>query len=256
MMLEVREITKVFGGLIALNRVGFKTRTGGILGLIGPNGAGKTTIFNLITGVLKPDGGQVIFQERPLTGLQPFQIAELGIGRTFQNLELFTNLTVAENVMVGAFRKSRVGFMRSVFRRPGTMREDQKLYREIVGLLDRLGLAEYADLPAGNLPFGQQRLLEIARALAAQPKILLLDEPAAGLNPKESQELARFLRSLCDRGYSLVLVEHDMETVMSLADEVVVLNFGTVIATGTPAEVQSNPEVIAAYLGEGEEEAC
>ncbi|MEW6172497.1 MAG: ABC transporter ATP-binding protein [Bacillota bacterium] len=255
-MLEVREITKVFGGLIAVNRISFKTRAGGILALIGPNGAGKTTIFNLVTGVLRPDSGQIIFQERSLNGLQPFQIAALGIGRTFQNLELFTNLTVAENVMVGAFRKSRVGFFRGVFRRPGTMREDQTLYREVLDLLEQLGLAEYVDLPASNLPFGQQRLLEIARALAAQPKVLLLDEPAAGLNPTESQELARFLRSLANQGHTLVLVEHDMETVMSLADDVVVLNFGTVIAAGTPAEVQNNPDVITAYLGEGEEEAC
>ncbi|RJX22992.1 MAG: ABC transporter ATP-binding protein [Ammonifex sp.] len=255
-MLEVKELTKSFGGLIAVNRVSFKAREGGILALIGPNGAGKTTVFNLITGVSHPDEGTILFRGQRINRLQPFQIAALGISRTFQNLELFTNLTVAENVMVGAFRKSRVGFLRSVFRRPGTTKEDHSLYREAMNLLVQLGLAHYADQPAGNLPFGQQRLLEIARALATQPQILLLDEPAAGLNPNESRELAVFLRTLVNQGYTLILVEHDMETVMSLADEVVVMNFGTVLASGVPAEVQQNTEVIAAYLGDEEEEAC
>ncbi|MCL6558872.1 MAG: ABC transporter ATP-binding protein [Firmicutes bacterium] len=255
-MLEVRGLTKSFGGLVAVNRVNFKTRSGEILALIGPNGAGKTTVFNLITGVLEPDEGTILLRGRCINRLQPFQIAALGVSRTFQNLELFTNLTVAENVMVGAFKKSRIGFFRTVFRRPGVMKEDRELYQTALGLLDQLGLAAYADLPAGNLPFGQQRLLEIARALATQPEIMLLDEPAAGLNPAESRKLADFLRSLVNKGHTLVLVEHDMDTVMSLADEVVVMNFGTVIASGAPAEVQRNPEVIAAYLGEEEEEAC
>ncbi len=255
-MLEIKELTKSFGGLIAVNRVSLKAREGGILALIGPNGAGKTTIFNLITGVSQPDEGAIFFQGRRINRLLPFQIAALGISRTFQNLELFTNLTVVENVMVGAYRKSRAGFWKSVFRRPGATKEDRLLYQEALGLLDQLGLTLYADEPAGNLPFGQQRLLEIARALAARPKILLLDEPAAGLNPNESRELAVFLRGLVNQGYSLILVEHDMETVMSLADEVVVMNFGTVIASGEPGEVQQNTEVIAAYLGEEEEEAC
>jgi branched-chain amino acid transport system ATP-binding protein len=255
-MLEIKELTKSFGGLIAVNRVSLKARQGGILALIGPNGAGKTTIFNLITGVSQPDEGAILFEGRRINRLLPFQIAALGISRTFQNLELFTNLTVVENVLVGAFRKSRVGFWKSVFRRPGTTKEDRLLYAEAMGILDQLGLAFYADQPAGNLPFGQQRLLEIARALAARPKILLLDEPAAGLNANESRELAVFLRKLVNQGYTLILVEHDMETVMSLADEVVVMNFGMVIASGKPSEVQQNTEVIAAYLGEGEEEAC
>jgi branched-chain amino acid transport system ATP-binding protein len=254
-MLYVKGLTKGFGGLLAVNRVSFEVKQRQILALIGPNGAGKTTVFNLITGLLRPDEGEIYFRQHRLNRLKPFQIAALGIGRTFQNLELFTNLTVAENVMVGAYRLERAGFCRSLFRRPGTMREDLALYRRTLELLEPLGLADKADAHAGDLPFGQQRLLEIARALAARPEILLLDEPAAGLNPAESRELARFLRSLVDKGQTLLLVEHDMETVMSLADEVVVLNFGTVIATGTPTEVQGNPAVIAAYLGE-EEEAC
>lgn len=255
-MFAVNNLTKRFGGLLALNRVSFSLERGEILALIGPNGAGKTTLFNVVTGNLRPDEGEIIFKDRRLNGLKPFQIARLGISRTFQNLELFTTLTVAENVMVGFYRLHRTGFFKALLRRPGVMREDRELYRESVRLLNRLGLADKADWPAGSLPFGQQRLLEIARALAGQPEILLLDEPAAGLNNAESEALARFLRTLPEAGHTLILVEHDMDTVMGLADRVVVLNFGTVIATGTPAEIQRNREVIAAYLGEEEEEAC
>ncbi|MDI6709459.1 MAG: ABC transporter ATP-binding protein [Thermoanaerobacterales bacterium] len=255
-MLAVTRLTKRFGGLLAVNDVSFEVRSGEVLALIGPNGAGKTTTFNLITGVVQPDEGDIVFQNRRLNGLKPFRIAELGITRTFQNLELFTTLTVVENVMVGSYRMRQAGFLRSVFRRPGVMAEDRSLYETASALLDRLGLAGKAHLPAGELTFGQQRLLEIARALASSPKVLLLDEPAAGLNEAESRELSRFLLSLADSGLALVLVEHDMETVMETADRVVVLNFGAVIAVGTPDEIQRNPEVIAAYLGKEEEEDC
>lgn len=255
-MLHVRGLTKCFGGLVAVNRVDFAVNAGEILALIGPNGAGKTTVFNLITGMLQPDEGEIAFKGRRINGLKPFQIAALGISRTFQNLELFTNLTVAENVMVGAYRLGHIGFCRSIFRRPGIMREDRDLYRKATVILERLGLADKAEMLSSNLPFGQQRLLEIARSLASEPEILLLDEPAAGLNATESQELARFLRRLQCSGHTMVLVEHDMDTVMDVADRLVVLNFGTVIAVGTPVEIQRHPEVIAAYLGEGEEEAC
>ncbi|MEW6447789.1 MAG: ABC transporter ATP-binding protein [Bacillota bacterium] len=256
MMLQVNGLTKRFGGLVAVNRVTFEVNGGEILALIGPNGAGKTTVFNLITGMLQPHEGETLFKGRRINGMKPFQIAALGISRTFQNLELFTNLTVAENVMMGAYRLGRTGFCRSIFRRPGITREDRELYRKALVILEQLGLADKADMSASNLPFGQQRLLEIARSLASEPEILLLDEPAAGLNFTESRELARFLRTLQGNGNTLVLVEHDMDTVMDVADRLVVLNFGTVIATGTPAEIQRNPEVIAAYLGEEEEEAC
>lgn len=254
-MLHVKGLTKRFGGLVAVNRVNFEVNAGEILALIGPNGAGKTTVFNLITGMLQPDAGEISFKGRRINGLKPFQIATLGISRTFQNLELFTTLTAAENVMMGAYRLSRAGFCRSILRRPGITREDRELYRKAAVILEQLGLAEKADMLASNLPFGQQRLLEIARSLALEPEILLLDEPAAGLNATESRELARFLRALQGNGNTLVLVEHDMDTVMDVADRLVVLNFGTVIATGTPVEIQRHPEVIAAYLGE-EEEAC
>lgn len=255
-MLHVKGLTKRFGGLVAVNRVNFEVNGGEILALIGPNGAGKTTVFNLITGMLQPDQGEITFRGRRINGLKPFQIAALGISRTFQNLELFTTLTAAENVMMGAYRLGHNGFCRSIFRRPGITKEDRALYQKATLILEQLGLADKADMLAGNIPFGQQRLLEIARSLASEPEILLLDEPAAGLNSTESRELARFLRTLRDSGNTLVLVEHDMDTVMDVADRLVVLNFGTVIASGTPVEIQRHPEVIAAYLGEEEEEAC
>lgn len=255
-MLILKNVTKRFGGLLAVNNVSFTVEKGEILALIGPNGAGKTTLFNLITGNLRPDGGEIFFKGRKLNGLKPFQIARLGIARTFQNLELFPTLTTAENVMVGFYRRNPTGFFRSLLRRPGTMRQELELYREATQILAQLGLAAKADWPASSLPFGQQRLLEIARALAGKPELVLLDEPAAGLNHTESEELARFLRSLVKAGHTLVLVEHDMDTVMGVADRIVVLNFGTVIATGTPKEIQRHPEVIAAYLGREEEEAC
>jgi len=255
-MLVVKGLTKRFGGLLAVSSVSFEARSGEVLALIGPNGAGKTTTFNLVTGVLRPDDGEVVLQGRRVDGLKPYRIAALGVGRTFQNLELFGGLTVVENVMVGAHRMRRAGFLRSIFRRPGVMDEDRVLYKASMDLLDRLGLADKAHLPAGELTFGQQRLLEIARALASSPKVLLLDEPAAGLNEAESRELSKFLASLARSGLALVLVEHDMKTVMETADRIVVLNFGAVIAEGTPDEIQKNPEVIAAYLGREDDEAC
>ncbi|MEW6540028.1 MAG: ABC transporter ATP-binding protein [Bacillota bacterium] len=251
-MLDVRDLTKSFGGLVAVNRASFSVNPGEILAVIGPNGAGKTTIFNLITGMLTPDEGEIRFQGRPLAGLKPHQIARLGISRTFQNLELFRTMTVAENVMVGAYTKGKTGFVRAILRRPGMTAGDRKRYGEALELLGAVNLAEYADEPAQSLPFGLQRLLEIARALAAGPQLVLLDEPAAGLNAGESQALVAFLRRLREQNLTFVLVEHDMATVMDVADRIVVLNFGSVIAEGTPAEIRSNPEVIRAYLGEDE----
>ncbi|MCL6635918.1 MAG: ABC transporter ATP-binding protein [Peptococcaceae bacterium] len=255
MLLEVTGLTKYFGGVAAVRDVSFQVREGEIFALIGPNGAGKTTVFNLITGMLGPDGGSVVFRGRSLAGLKPHQIAAAGITRTFQNLQLFGGMTVLENVMTGAHLKGKTGFLKALARRPGASAEERWIREEALALLAEVGLAEEANLPAAALPFGRQRLLEIARALASGPRLVLLDEPAAGLNSAETRALAGYLKRQREQGRSMVLVEHDMETVMELADRILVLNFGAAIAVGTPAEIQADPQVIRAYLGEGEQVA-
>lgn len=255
MILEVSGLTKHFGGVVALKEVRFKVEEGTIFTLIGPNGAGKTTVFNLLTGLLEPDQGEILFAGRRFKGLKPHQVAAAGIGRTFQNLQLFGGMTVLENVMTGAHMKGRCGFLRSALRLPGRAPEDETLKKQALALLEDVGLTGTVDLPAAALPFGQQRLLEIARALAASPRLLLLDEPAAGLNSAETGLLAVYLKKLREKGLTMILVEHDMETVMAVADRILVLNFGSVIAEGTPTEIRSNPAVIKAYLGEDEDVA-
>lgn len=252
MFLEVSGLTKSFGGITAARNVGFSISSGSIFALIGPNGAGKTTIFNLITGTLQPDQGVISLEGKQLVGLKPHQIAAAGITRTFQNLQLFGAMTVLENVVTGAYLKGRTGFAKSIFCRPGKSSEERRIKNEAMELLDEVGLADAADLPAAALPFGQQRLLEIARALASGPRLVLLDEPAAGLNSAETKVLAGYLKKLRNKGLTMMLIEHDMDTVMDVADGVLVLNFGEIIAEGTPREIQTNPEVIKAYLGEVE----
>jgi len=253
MILELKGVEKHFGGIAAVKGVDFSVPRGSIVGLIGPNGAGKTTIFNLITGTYQPDQGTIYLNKKTLAGMKPFETAKAGITRTFQNLQLFGSMTVLENVMTGAHLQGKKGFIRSFFSRPMHCLEEKRIREQSLTLLDEIGLADVADFPSSVLPFGQQRLLEIARALACDPSLVLLDEPAAGLNDAESWVLTEYLRKLRRRGNTMILIEHDMETVMKAADRIVVLNFGEVIAEGTPSEVQAHTEVIKAYLGEDEQ---
>ncbi len=249
MFLRADELSRSFGGVQALKQVSFAFVEGQIGALIGPNGAGKTTLFDILTGFLPPTSGSVQFRGQPLNGLSCQQIAGLGIARTFQNLQLFTNMTVLENVMVGCHGRGRGGLLAAALKWPAR-REEAWIRATALEMLKRVGLAGQAETPADALPFGQKRLLEIARALAMKPSLLLLDEPAAGLNRVESATLVELIRRIRAGGTSVVLVEHDMETVMELAEHIVVLDFGRKIAEGSPGEISLDERVIAAYLGQ------
>jgi len=253
-VLEIENLTLKFGGLTALDDVSFHINEGEILGLIGPNGAGKTTCFNAVTGVYKPTSGTIRFQGRSLAGKKRYQITKLGIARTFQNIRLFPNMTALENVLVGTDAQNRTGILSALFRLPLHRREEQASHERAMELLRFMGIAKRADELAANLSYGDQRRLEIARAMATQPKLICLDEPAAGFNPAEKVELMNLIRRVRDRGYTVLLIEHDMRLVMGVTDRIVVLEFGRKIAEGRPAEIRDNPAVIAAYLGVDEEE--
>lgn len=250
-LLRISSLTRAFGGLIAVNNVSFEVNEGEIFGLIGPNGAGKTTLFNLVTGLTPPTSGELYFKGQNITGSRPHQIARLGMGRTFQNIRLFPNLTALENVMVAQHIHTRSGVLSGVLGLPRDRREEREAREKAQGLLEMVNLADRAQVQARNFPYGDQRRLEIARALALQPKLLLLDEPAAGMNPNEKAGLSTFIREVKEKfSLTVLLIEHHVPTVMGLCDRIAVLNFGQLIALGNPAEVQSNPAVIEAYLGD------
>ncbi len=251
-MLEVSGISQVFGGVIALDHVSFTIRKGDITGVIGPNGAGKTTLFNIMTGIYTRTAGTVLLEGTDVSGLPPERLARLGLVRTFQNIELFGGMTVHENVMVGMHTKSSSGLLACALKMPWNLVEERRIREKSLKWLEFVGIPELADVTAGNLPFGKGRLLEIARALAVEPKIILMDEPAAGLNNHETLGLSQLIKRIRDTGITVVLVEHDMELVMDICDRIVVLNLGKKLAEGTPREIQDNHEVIAAYLGEDE----
>ena len=249
-LLSVRGITVRFGGIVALDGVSFDVQRGQVCGLIGPNGAGKTTLFNCMSRLYQYQAGDIVFEGQSITTTPTHQIAGLGMGRTFQNLAMFRTMPVLDNVMVGAHCRSSTGFISNALRLPRVAVEEKRLRDRAAIILDELGLSPFAHRPVGDLPFGVQKRVEFARALAAEPKLLMLDEPAAGLNHEELGELARLIRDACDRlKLTVLLVEHHMNLVMSVSDHIVALNFGRKIAEGSPAHIQAHPDVIAAYLG-------
>lgn len=251
-LLEAENITKVFGGLMAVNSVSLTVEKGSIVSVIGPNGAGKTTFFNVLTGIYKPDGGTITFDGESIVGLRPDQITQRGIARTFQNIRLFGNMTALENVMVGMHSRLRSGVWGAIFQTPATRTEETRARQRARELLAFVGLERRMDELAKNLPYGDQRRLEIARALATQPKLILLDEPTAGMNPQETAEATELIRRLRDElGITVILIEHDMRVVMTISERITVLDYGSKIAEGKPEEIRTNPRVIEAYLGRG-----
>jgi branched-chain amino acid transport system ATP-binding protein len=249
-LLKADNITMRFGGLTAVDNFYLEIEPGEIVGLIGPNGAGKTTVYNMITGIYTPTENNIYFMGEDITGLKPDKIAKKGIARTFQNIRLLKNLSVLDNVMIGTHLHLKSNLFSAVFRLPGYIKEENQLYQKSIELLKKVELVEYAKEKAGSLPYGQQRKLEIVRALATDPKLLLLDEPAAGMNPQESGELVEFIRRIKDEfGVTIFLIEHDMKVVMRISERILVLDYGKTISKGNPEEIKKDPDVIKAYLG-------
>jgi len=248
--LTIQGLSRSFGGLRAVDDVSFSVERNMIKAVIGPNGAGKTTLFNLISGALAPDSGEVAVDGSPIQGRPPYRIARQGISRTFQNIKLFTHMSVLENVMIGRHIRTRAGFVQAMLRLPGARREEREIREKSMDILKLLGIDDLAGQEASSLPFGKQRIVEFARALATEPVLLLLDEPAAGLNIYETAHISDMITTIRERGVTVLVIEHDMSLVMNISDEITVLSSGKKIAEGVPSEIQRNPEVIRVYLGE------
>jgi ABC-type branched-subunit amino acid transport system ATPase component len=255
-LLEVDKVRRSFGGVTAVDSVSFRVQTRGIKAVIGPNGAGKTTLFNIISGVIRPQQGQVRFQGVRIDSLQPYQIARAGVARTFQNPALFPRMTVLENVMCGRHRRTKSEFFACALRMPWQVREETTIREQALDRLGYVGLKHLAAFPAGALAFGQRRMVELARALAGEPELLLLDEPASGLNTREKQDLGDLIGRIRNTGVTVLLVEHDMSLVMRLADEILVLHHGAAIAEGSPSVIRCDPKVVSVYLGEEFQDAA
>ncbi len=250
---STQSLTKKFGGVSALSDVTLSVPEGAIMGLIGPNGAGKTTFFNVISGVFRPSSGDFFFLEKRLTGKPPYKITEMGIARTFQNIRVFSGMTTMENVLVARHSRTTAGLFGALVGGPKVRREERESSEKIVEILGFVGLSEQRDIPAESLPYGKQRHVEIARALATEPKLLLLDEPSAGMNTTETEQLMDLITAVRGRGITVLLIEHDMNLVMGICDRIAVLDYGKIIAEGTPVEVRNDRDVIEAYLGREED---